>query len=116
MQPSDYVLNVRRSLTGMRRDAMTQRAACLLELGSLASAIDVLQTLHEERSDDERVVVLLATAFQRMGADGRALRLITNALAQWQQVHGMLPPSLLHQRDLMVNGTASGQRAREDAI
>lgn len=116
LQPSAYVLNIRRSLTSMRRDAAAQRASCLLELGSLTPATEALQELHAEQPDDERVVALLATALQRAGADGRALRLVTEALARWENVHGVLPPTLLRQRDLMVSQTGTGLRQTGDAV
>jgi SARP family transcriptional regulator, regulator of embCAB operon len=116
MQPSAYVLNIRRSMTDLRRDAAKQRATCLLQLGSLASAADALQELHVEYPDDERIVVLLARALHRMGADARALRLVTDELDRRQQAREVLPRTLLQQRDLMMMGVTPAMRDERDTL
>ncbi|MFP8903272.1 AfsR/SARP family transcriptional regulator [Streptomyces atacamensis] len=106
LQPSAFALETRRDLTEMRLDALRCRAACLLEVGLASRAAADLRGLHAEHPDDERTVVLLSTALCRLGADGRALRLIVGELDRWQRDHGMLPSALLRERDRITGRVA----------
>ncbi|MCT2593903.1 hypothetical protein LHJ74_29025 [Streptomyces sp. N2-109] len=104
LRPTEFIRNARLNLCDMRADASRQRAECLLANGLLAAARDELSQLYVERPYDERVVILLSTALLRTGADGQALRLVTDALQRWQREHGLLPHALRRQRDRLMSG------------
>ena len=57
-----------------------------------------LKELFDSHPNDETVVLLLTTALCRMGASGRALGLLTEALERWDRELGLQPPALIEQR------------------
>ncbi|WP_055554347.1 BTAD domain-containing putative transcriptional regulator [Streptomyces sp. NBRC 110028] len=108
LQPSPYILSTRQALAEIRLDLGKRHAASLLELGSAARAIAELQDLRTQYPGDESLVVLLARALCRTGAETRALRLVTDELARCEREYGLRPAALLHQRNAIVQGTGTG--------
>ncbi|MEO3753182.1 BTAD domain-containing putative transcriptional regulator [Streptomyces sp. B6B3] len=109
LQDSRYIVNLRRSLEDMWRDAATRRAASRLALGAVSQATAELQDLHTQHPGDERIVLLLSQALWQDGAQGQAMRLVTDELDHMQRVHGLRPTALLRQREELARRVHDGR-------
>ncbi|MFF2954087.1 BTAD domain-containing putative transcriptional regulator [Kitasatospora sp. NPDC057965] len=109
LEPTPYVRAIRQGLVDLCQDVRIRAARVRMRTGAVSDAVIDLQQLNLEHPGNDVIVVLLSTALFLTGSRRRALALLDEELARWEQQYARAPEQLRRQRELVLSGALEEQ-------